>query len=49
MKNMRTCIFFSFSSDNWLQSYVFRSFFDFAIISLWKLVNKISGELLELG
>ena len=38
-----------------LQSYVsfstffFFFFFFFAMISLWNLVNKISGELLELG
>ena len=43
MINKRTHIFFSFPSDFSLQS------FDTPIISLWNLVNKISGEPLELG
>ena len=43
-------MFFSFPSDFSLQSYIpFSTFFYFAIISLWNLVNKISGEPLELG
>ena len=50
MKNNGTRTFFSFPSDISLQSYVpFSTFFDFAVISLWDLVNKISGEPLELG
>ena len=51
MKNKRTGIFFSFPSDFSLQSYAhfFLLFFLTAIVSLWNLVNKISGELLGLG
>ena len=41
---------FSFPSDFSFQSYApFSTFFNFAIISLWNLFNKISGEPLELG
>ena len=48
MKNKRTRIFFfSFPSDFSFFNVFF--FFYFAIISLWNLVNKISGEPLELG
>ena len=40
----------SFPSDFSLQSYApFSTFFYFAIISLWNLLNKISGEPLGLG
>ena len=51
MKNKRTRIFFFlFSSDFSLQSYaLFLRYFDCAIISLWNLDNKISGEQLGLG
>ena len=48
MNNKRTCIFFP--SDISLQNYApFSTFFDFAIISLWNIVNKISGEPFGLG
>ena len=41
---------FSFPADFSLQSYApLSTFFYFAIISLWNLVNKISGEPLKLG
>ena len=50
MKNKRTRIFFSFPSDFTLQSYApYSTFFDFPIVSLWNLVNKISREPLEIG
>ena len=42
-------VFFSFPSDFSLQNYApFSAVFYFAIISLWNLVNKISGEPLGL-
>ena len=42
MKRKRARIFFSFPSNLW-------PFFDFPIVSLWNLVNKISREPLERG
>ena len=49
MKNKTTRIF-SFPSDFSLHSYApFSTFFYFSIMELWKLVDKISGEPLELG
>ena len=50
MKNKRTGIFF-FSVGLFVAELCpfFDDFLTFAIISLWNLVNKISGELLELG
>ena len=52
MKNKRTRIFFFFSVGLFLAElcpFFDGFFFDFAIISLWNLVNKISEEPLELG